>query len=543
MTNTLNALREVLGAEPLRQWNAVDLAWVPVRLPDGSEQILTLREALTGAASLADIGTSLLPVERDALTRFVVSLTAAALAWSQAPARGGVLPVDAVDAFLTEHHDQFWLDDPHRPFLQEWHMDMGAAQESLKPRPLDEFHVHVVGPSTSRWGVRPEHRAAADLAVLTQLLVRAWFGIPSGNGAAPVGYRQTQSGGGRTHLSGAPMVGPQVTAFHLKGSTLAQTLLLNIPTTWTTSGSSPAYLNQDSPFQLALLKEPGSLWRNTWTPNRAVIVWDGATPTGFYSGTTSRPIPPVAEATPDTLVGLKACCKAVTADDYCRAYEEKELKDGTIGRIYAHTAKGARTTEGFAQWYRTDRDMALRHWSAKSRLLAPGKDTTVAFHRYIADAKGNGEFSEWAELPLIELTVPLVHRAALAQVLDLVENVTSPLNVHLYVASTGKQPGPKAPEHPLKSGARHRIYAALDRSVIGWVSDAIAGTLDVAAAKQTVARTAIDVFTTVTTPLATPATLSTVECARGEYATKVRTAAAKKTSVHKPQTAPKLTTA
>lgn len=105
-----------------RHFNLIDAPWIPVRLADGRDVELGLRETLRRAREIAAIEDAS-PLVVAALHRLLLAVLYRALQGptsrdaARALFRDG-LPQEKVDAYLDQWHGRFWLFDPHHPFAQ-----------------------------------------------------------------------------------------------------------------------------------------------------------------------------------------------------------------------------------------------------------------------------------------------------------------------------------------------------------------------------------------------------------------------------------------
>lgn len=372
--------------------------WVPLE-KDGQTQLVSLRHALEFAHDFDGISASLAPVEIEGLLRFLTSVAAVALrstngdtAFADEAVRERRIPTAAIDAFATTYPDRFDLADPDRPFLQEWHATVAADEKSANR--VAQLHVHVPGASSSTWCLRNETRPATDPAVLTLLLVTLWFhGKPSNSGWPASVYA------GKA-ISGAPSGGAWDTSFHLAGTTLAETLLLNVLDDWVVSDPTlPAWLDQQAvPTLPVLVGYPTCLWRTTWTPNRPLIIWEHGVPTRYVLGLTKQPIPQVAGQT------AQEAAKGMHTDDYAHVWydDAKEGKDPEIKQVYA--PERFLSTEGALYWYTKGYDKPMRGWGS-NRTLPKCDAIAVCFHNERGDTYGNRSWSEWVSVPVGLMTV------------------------------------------------------------------------------------------------------------------------------------------
>lgn len=544
--------------------SALHHPWIPV-IRDGQPHLVTVREALVDAHRIDRIDGDLVPVEREALYRWLEALTAAVLHGldpddiAEDVAEGLGLPVNAVDAFLTEHEDRFDLAHPDTPFMQEWHLDPAAMLTSSLARDtrnakgvvttpdgarrgVGSLSVRRAGSSSSQWGVSDDRRDATSMMLLPLLLVTFWYSTPSWNAAAAPGYRLTRgtgAPGGRPdtpgHIGGAIGVAAGASStFHLRGRNFAETLLLNVPRAWLTGDPLPVWLDQDHVPAPDRLADASSLWRGSWATIRPVLAWEGGRPVAVFSGTTMREVPPVAPRVPgrSEVEYLKDCVKVLAvAGDTHRVWNGVAPKPGQPRRNL-RAPKDITGTLGFVEWYGNERDRAFAQWPRHERVMAAGNETVLSVHNVTFDGKGmTREGSEWTELPLSRLSLPLDARLAFVAVVGYAQECGKKVNRPLAWAADGAYPSPKHPIHPLTDLVKLAVFAALDdvlvaaqkRALDGFANDGETQSF-IDGTKDRIEKVAVTVFAERTEVFLAPSTYARVERARSEYARAVRAA-------------------
>lgn len=502
--------------------NVVDLPCVPVRHRDQSTKLLSLRDALVQAHELSGLADELLPVEREALLRLLESLAAVILHGADPDdlEDDPRLHPELVDGFFTKHGDLFDLADRDKPLLQEWHTPDPTDTDLAKTfQPIEQMHLRVPGGSSARWGLTDERRDAHDPAVLFVLLAVSWFHGKPSNAAGAHFYVPT-SGTKCSPISGAPSGGPHDTVFHLVGDSLAESLLLNIPEAWLEEGALPAWLDQDAtPRGLA---KPGSLWRCTWTANRALVRWDEGRAVSFTRGLTRRPVPLVGVADADGGEGIAAVknrAKAVASGDYCRVRHEKTSTKTVTKHVHANAS--LRSAEGFEKWYRDDLAASVHSWVNRHRALDPARRRPrLGWHHEEGDTYGNRELTQWVEIPLGELVLPEPERDTLIAITQHVSTIRKALGSALATAAIDGR-------SPVRGRVLGHVLAALDEPVLQAVqqlarTDEPRSTVVVDDVLRDMTRRARNAFTQSTEPLLTPATAASIYRARRGFA--IRTA-------------------
>lgn len=118
--NDADAAASATAAAP--RFNLINEPWIPVRRPDGTRCEVGIREALLGAAQIAEIEDAS-PLVVAALHRLLLAVLYRALS---GPTDGEQAktwfkdgwPAGRIDAYLGQWRDRFWLLHPRHPFAQ-----------------------------------------------------------------------------------------------------------------------------------------------------------------------------------------------------------------------------------------------------------------------------------------------------------------------------------------------------------------------------------------------------------------------------------------
>lgn len=497
--------------------------WIPVHTGE-HETSRSLREVLANAEALTDLASTLFPVEREALLRLLYTTAAVGLRAADEDdvdtfGETGTYPATAL-THLDQYTDRFDLHHPERPFLQVWGR---PPHPSDKPRPIEMLDVHVPGPTSSLWGQR--RTPTFDTAALVRGLTTSWFHSKRSNSAAPHGLAQP--------VKGAPGDGgAKDMTLHWVGTNLGLTLAAAIPMTWVEDAEDlPAWLDQDTyPTGRALARDAQSLWRSTYTPNRPVLLRDAdGTVTGYVLGCvadTAAPVPAVAlsekvDPKPGRAGSVDARVKAILANvhdrDLTRAWVEHTKKDDTT-----YVAKAAPdvhrllSAEGAVHWFASGTAEGLAAWQATHDRVAGASVTDPAWRLgcYLEEADpkaGTRIRSTWV---VVDPRLLNACGEAATTVLAYVAKAVTCIGRQAGAASEGGT-GTKA---ATSNQARAALYAALDDVVLDALRGAVEETLDHHAACREVRDIAVRVMAEQTEPLRTPATLRTVESARGRFA-------------------------
>lgn len=472
--------------------NVIDHPWIPT-VTDTGPVTVSLREFFHRASHVTALSPTLAPVETEAMIRFLTSVAALILRESD-----DVTDPVVVDTFLDRYHDRFWLFDPDRPFMQEWHVTSDQRAGIDKGvLPLAQLHVHVPGGSSSTWCLRPEDRPVTP-TLLPVLLIAKWFHGKPGNGAAPAFYQGKQA-------SGAPSGGPVDSTFHLFGATMDETLRLNVPEPWLDTPDFPAWLDQDTTPAPAEITDGGApLWRATWTANRPLVLHAGdGNLTGWVIGLTSRPVPNLGGQ------DVKENAKLARGRGYAHVHYDVTAKDGTVTTRRVIAPQRLDRTEGLLTWYSKSLDQPLRNFG-HDRVLPP-EGARVAFHDEEGDTYGNRKRSQWVLLDRTVLTVPdSLDRAAL---LNTASQLGEGFRSTLWSVVEDRANGRKVAHQAASS-----LYSRFDPLVLPALQRLGASeTVDVAALVHALCRVATTHFDETTAPYLTPATTATVMAARAHY--------------------------
>lgn len=203
--------------------------WIPVRGPDGDREV-SLTEVFRLAPKLTGLGGEL-PTTTVALLRLLIAVLRAAVdvpgrpaevwrGWWQAPQ----LPCEEIDGYLDEYADRFDLWHPATPFLQVPGLTTAKGTvSSLLPLIADV-------PNNDQFFTTRAGRGTASItdAEAARWLVHCQAFDPSGIKSGAVGDPRVK--GGKGYPIGTGWAG-QLGLVILEGSSLKETLLLNLPLT------------------------------------------------------------------------------------------------------------------------------------------------------------------------------------------------------------------------------------------------------------------------------------------------------------------------
>lgn len=506
--------------------NALTDPWIPVSGADGSTFDLSLRDVLARGHELADLSPALYPTEREALLRLLSTVAAFALQRVDAAecdrfGDSGRFPTGALGR-LDEFAERFEIRHPDRPFLQVWHYQVDPNDKALVP--IDQIDPHVPGGSSAQWGLRliPDLTAAA----LTRSLVVSWFHSKWSNAAAPSGMFKT--------VKGAPAYsGALDLTLHWIGCNLGLTIAANVLEEWV-EGGMPAWLDQDVvPPASDLTTSLTGLWRSTYTPNRAVLLWADEVdlPVKFAVGCVAASRQPV-PLMDGTITGPQG--KLSEADKQMLGlvhefspqriyYDVVSGKDaGTRKRIRSNNPN-LLSTEAASRWFANGYDASMRQWGTQGRVAAPehgDPSWRVGCYVELCDPKGGKrQRANWVTVDSALLAPPGQAVSQVAQVFTYVTAVTKTMRYRMSHATEGR--GAAGASTVDRSVAA--LYGHLDATVLAMLDRAArTGSIDPDRICRQIADTAIRVFEDQTDALLTPATMSRVFTARSAFARTIR---------------------
>lgn len=400
-------------------FNAWHDPWLPVLASDGSALRLSLHDVLARSHDLTGLGAQLTPLDRDAMHRFLLSVTAVVLRGvtdedlDGCDEPGWRLPSGAIASFGARFSHRFQLFG-EQPFMQRWDRtqedlrqlfslegaDAKQRKVVLKTRadkllPLTSLHPHEPGKSSSKWAIRRDARDETQIADLVLLLVTTWFQTKNGNGQDPWGGKALKGSAGTWHVN--PL------AIYLSDpSSLLRTLLANIPEAWVDRDDLPLFIDHHDEHGL-----PGdfasahkqSVTRFSYAKTLPLIYVEGGVAVGYVIGADqSIPVPALGKDDKESL-GL------VHELDHTRLYREKKAGSGVL---VPRGAFGARltTAEGFERWFRVDNDIsaALQRQAAVARILEVDESTSRGWDYSVfsdnGDPQGNREWAAWDVMPV-----------------------------------------------------------------------------------------------------------------------------------------------
>ncbi|MFV0405660.1 MAG: type I-E CRISPR-associated protein Cse1/CasA [Propioniciclava sp.] len=214
----------------MSETNLVTMPWIPVTTDDSVATEVSLGDLFDRAPRLRRLNGDL-PTQDAAVLRLLIAITLLAVADEQRHVRQAIADWvswwddwskvnSLVQGYLTEHHDEFDLFDTERPFMQPAGLE---PQGALAPG-LDRIVPELGHWFTTRQG--PETQTLPPGEAARWLLhVQAFdpAGIKTGIQGDPTAK------GGKAYPTGFPAWAGNLGVVIVDGSSLAQTLLLNLP--------------------------------------------------------------------------------------------------------------------------------------------------------------------------------------------------------------------------------------------------------------------------------------------------------------------------
>lgn len=496
--------------------------WVPVQR--GEEQILlSLRDLFLTAHNLTGLGADLTPLERESVYRLLISLGAIVGRFtpedgSWTPEQG--FPASAVSEFEGNFLARFELFGDH-PFLQRWDQPQNSLTvltEAAGSKPLkgllavEQLHPHEPGGSSSKWAVRRDTRDAATLSTATLLLVVAWFQTKNGNGQDPWGGKALKGSAGTWHTN--PM-----SLWQVDPANLAKTLWANTPEVWLDQEDLPVFLEHDFPASAFTVNQKDSVARFTYAVTLPLLqLHDGALK-GFVIGADQT------ITVPQLGRDAKESLGVIHEHDHTRLYVEKKTAKGVVTALIPRGSFEARlaTTEGFAQWFRSDRGIseALGPWRSVPRVLTIPDSERHLWNLEVlserTDGKGSREFAAWDSLPA---AFAGAEGAALELIRALLDFAGKCRWAFLPAGRTATGESKSSPAIITGQAA---FYSAIEPVIAALRSDLTDDTLRPSREyAQRVSDIAVIVFAATTEPLMTPRQIAAVAQARTEFRALVR---------------------
>lgn len=514
--------------------NALADPWIPVERPDGTPDLLSIHDTLTDAHHIRTLGGSLAPLERDAITRLLISLTGLALRLDNTDPddEPTQVPAGGLRVLTDKFADYFWIRHPTHPFCQEWHLPQNP--KNPKVRGLSHLDPQEPGESSSLWGASPRSREAksaaigTDHALLTRLIVTTRWHTKHGNG---------KDGFGREYEYGNPgdIAAKSLCAYWAHSESFARTLLANVPRVWLIEDSLPAYLDARGPDPEHLARGPLALWRTTYARNLPLVHWTptpGAgrwEPTGFVLGPSVRPSPPLSDKSVESL-------RAMHEHDPSRLVTERVTR-GVVQRQYVDALNvRLNSTEGFLRWYENHLAASLPLWRARTEpVLEPDATDDWAisvFAEISMPQAGHRLWLDWAVIPRRRLVAPTEMsdgshgpRVLLTVVNILRSSLVGPLRLAAEGRTRYSDPKKNALPPALKPRTERMLLSALEEPLFRALdngADPAATDFDAEQVADDMRRIAEKVFTAATEPLADLSGLSQVAAAQNLYRREIR---------------------
>ena len=500
--------------KPANVFNALTDPWVPVIDHEQNKNTVSLNELATEGSRYASLGHELVPAEKDALYRFLTShyatvMTAGLPENQDDRSMKTVRPLlvnnnldhELVAEFTRKNHDRYLLSGP-TAFLQEPRIEPEKNNPAVLP--LKQLHIHVPGGRTTTFGRRPEHRDPEDPAVLTLLLVLAWF-----NSFASSTRWDTELYSGK-QVSGSPSGVMRGTALWLTGDNLNETIWANVPQKWVIEDLTlPAWLTQETPYDdIAWLKQnPWSMWQTTWTPNRPKIIYnENGHPAGWVCGLTNTPTPPINSTDP------KVNAKKMHHLDYARAWrtptsdDPVETKATSDNTPYAVTFPvNMNSMKGMLYWHNHDLQKILKDWGTE-RVVPKSRISHLSMFNSRADKHGIRQVEEWETLPLKMVSPDPSTALRLHTILGYVSTCRTILRAataQTMRTFVTEQAGQWATE------TEELFYKNVDRTLFGFLVES--AEVDTTEMCRVIENITTETFDTVTAPFSSPSRISEIQ--------------------------------
>lgn len=226
-------------------FNLVDEPWIPVLTTAGEQSSVSIKSALNRASEFRRIATEL-PTMDVAIQRVLQAILLRveqdlprnkdqrAEVWSEWWKAGG-LPDEAIESYLERWHDRFDLFDDHHPFFQIPGLSLPKGGGSG----LEKIMADVPA-GTKFFTVRAGHALTRlSFAEAARWVIHAQAFDCAGIKSGVVGDDRVK--GGKCYSLGYPAWSGTLGLVSLEGSTLAETLLLNLDLSSTTPEDAPAW--------------------------------------------------------------------------------------------------------------------------------------------------------------------------------------------------------------------------------------------------------------------------------------------------------------
>lgn len=229
---------DVSYAREERRFNLCDEPWIPVFKHDGTQAELSLSELFVRWETIDRLACEL-PTVDIAVQRVLQAIVARAInthghditteQWHQGPQ----FIVPAIHAYLDEHHDEFWLFDPVRPFFQTPIASTRNDDIRATPKLWDEHRVTRLLPEFENTPYRRRtlsSRLDSEIDSLTFAEAARWLiAAQSFDKVARSALHHESPAGLREHLKPTHLTRGTIVA--ATGTSLAETLWLNMPDT------------------------------------------------------------------------------------------------------------------------------------------------------------------------------------------------------------------------------------------------------------------------------------------------------------------------
>lgn len=328
--------------------DVTDMRWIPVVGLDGRREKVGLREVFLRAGEISEFG-DMSAIERSALTRLLTGFTALVVREGKTTDR---LDLDAIETVLGRYAPFLRLDDPDRPFLQEW----GVTTEGVG-NPLESIAPGAPGASSKAWRVRSRSTShwADQMGVESAALYLAvrWYHGFGGNAKS---LHDVSAGNGT--VGGRP--GDDL-AFFWRGTTLERTLLANTPQSWVRGKGLPGFLDRGATTH-GPAASPHPLWVNHANFLGTLLTWEDGEITGVRTSGTLHTAPGYAST--DATASKKNYLDMLRGMDESRVWIEVKGKRVLFTKIRPSSA----ALVNLREWYQGLGSRAL----SASRVRADG---------------------------------------------------------------------------------------------------------------------------------------------------------------------------
>lgn len=338
---------------------------------------MTVQDVLLGAHNIAGFDPELNGIEAGAQFRFLAAVAALVVRRQGGPLK--TFAADAVLAVVDDLEPACHLFDAERPFLQAAHDGKGLT-------PGQKNAVKRLYP----W--MPADRAEG---FWTRRAVAKEF--PTADAALALAVHHHYSFGGNNRIEGRscvngspgiryPGLGYTATELLWRGTSLLETLMMNLPKAWVDGTGLPAWADPTCAVSQGVPGEPEHpLWRATWGSNTAQCLWsDGALVAVSTGG--SRFLPPTMRAGKE---GAKEWWDLRNTEDPFYLYADVETKNaaGVVTAVQRKAQRldfGHQETDLVVEWNAKGLSSAVRGRS-QGTVKSPSRSANLMFLRHLVE--------------------------------------------------------------------------------------------------------------------------------------------------------------